>query len=205
MPAFKKAKKSSGGEPIITHSLIKELVDSIYIGNSCENAAAGIGIDRKTLTRWLKKGRSGKGKIKQDSIYGDLSLAVSKANRQCATRKLIRIENAAEGQEWEYERYPEGSIDLNGDSNEGRLILNSRGNPIVKKIGIPPDWRADAWWLERRFPEEWGISQKLIHTGKDGGPIQSEDLTETPEQAEARRKRVDEKIQRLKVLKDDGG
>lgn len=36
-----------------------------------------------------------------------------------------------------------------------------------KKNGINPDWRAAAWWLERRYPDEYG-KQKLDinHSGK---------------------------------------
>jgi len=30
-------------------------------------------------------------------------------------------------------------------------------------------WQADAWWLERRFPKEFGRRQEI--TGPDGGPI----------------------------------
>jgi transposase len=32
-------------------------------------------------------------------------------------------------------------------------------------------WQADAWRLERRYPERYG-RQRIEHTGVDGGPIQ---------------------------------
>ena len=34
------------------------------------------------------------------------------------------------------------------------------------------DWRAAAWKLERRYPEQYGKQvQELHHTGKDGAPL----------------------------------
>mgnify|MGYP001569389214 CR=1 FL=1 len=40
------------------------------------------------------------------------------------------------------------------------------------------DWRALAWFLERKFPDDWGRSDKLALTGAKGGPLQVQDLTE---------------------------
>ena len=34
-------------------------------------------------------------------------------------------------------------------------------------------WTASAWWLERRYPEDWGRRETIRHTGKDDQtPIQ---------------------------------
>jgi hypothetical protein len=52
----------------------------------------------------------------------------------------------------------------------------------IKKAG-EQHWTASAWFLERRYYEEFGNKSKLEHTGQGGGPILSIDLTklETPE------------------------
>lgn len=46
------------------------------------------------------------------------------------------------------------------------------------------NWQAQAWWLERRYPDRWGNRGKQIqeHVGKDGGPMQYEEVSLTDEQ-----------------------
>lgn len=35
-----------------------------------------------------------------------------------------------------------------------------------------PVWQASAWWLERRYQDEFAMKYKLEHGGKEGGPLQ---------------------------------
>jgi transposase len=39
----------------------------------------------------------------------------------------------------------------------------------INKAGLAGDWKADAWYLERRYPEKWGrrvISADVNHSGE---------------------------------------
>lgn len=47
--------------------------------------------------------------------------------------------------------------------------------PIIKHY--PPETTAGIFWLKNRKPEEW--RDRIEHTGKDGGPIQTEELGDT--------------------------
>lgn len=38
------------------------------------------------------------------------------------------------------------------------------------------DWRAAAWYLSKRNPDDWGERQKLEHSGPGGGPIEVRSL-----------------------------
>lgn len=48
----------------------------------------------------------------------------------------------------------------------------------ILKAGEMGDWKADAWYLERRYPERWARKERHEHTGKDGGPIEVVDARE---------------------------
>ena len=82
-------------------------------------------------------------------------------------------------------------------------MLNSRGNPIPLKIGIPPNWQASAWRLERKFRDRWGRVDRHELTGKDGEAITTDNKTqiiETPEAKQERKKRIDEFLRVLQTI-----
>lgn len=42
-------------------------------------------------------------------------------------------------------------------------------------------WQAAAWKLERKWPEKYGVKQRIEHTGAGGGPISITDLVRKAE------------------------
>ena len=52
------------------------------------------------------------------------------------------------------------------------LALRSRAAIVAKES--KDNWKAAVWILERRMRKHFAASQKLEHTGKNGGPIKSE-------------------------------
>lgn len=43
---------------------------------------------------------------------------------------------------------------------------------------VPPDTTAATFWLKNRRPDQWRDRQSLEHTGPDGGPIKTEDVSD---------------------------
>jgi hypothetical protein len=66
-----------------------------------------------------------------------------------------------------------------GYSHPDVHVSNFQGDvtltPITKHY--PPETTAGIFWLKNRRPEEW--RDRIEHTGKDGGPIQTEELGDT--------------------------
>jgi transposase len=53
-----------------------------------------------------------------------------------------------------------------------RAQAEVRAVALVRKAAIDGTWQAAAWYLERSHPKKWGRSQRLEHSGPEGGPVQ---------------------------------
>lgn len=151
----KKFRKGPGRPTEITDELIEKICNALKLGAYVETAAALSGIEKKTFYNWVKRGAREPGTIFEKFLH-----AVEEAQAQAEARDLLVIDRAANGQKAEYER----------DPSTGRLVLDDEGKPVVLQRGIPPNWSAAAWRLERRFPRRWGRLDRLETSGPEGGP-----------------------------------
>lgn len=55
---------------------------------------------------------------------------------------------------------------------KARLEDKARSIKLITKAGLK-SWQANAWKLERGYPEDYALRAKLEHTGRNGGPIQT--------------------------------
>lgn len=149
-----------------TDEVIDKIVNNLRLGLYLESAVILADVQKTTFYTWIKNSHDPE-KRGYKKIYAALRVAVEKAMEEATARDLMVIDKAANGQEWEYER-----------DSDGNLVLNGRGNPIVKKIGQAPNWNASAWRLERRRPKEFGARSQVEHTGSVGTSEKEIPLTE---------------------------
>jgi hypothetical protein len=127
------------GRPSKLTPKIEEIIfECIALGLTYEKVAFAAGVSRHTLINWRKRGQKAK-----SGIYFNFFNKLKAAEAAGERINLQKIRDAAVG---------------------GQEVKQSkkfyRGNKIVKRITTtkktPPDWRAAAWILERRYPEKYG-------------------------------------------------
>jgi hypothetical protein len=59
------------------------------------------------------------------------------------------------------------------DLEKAEAHAEALDNQRVSKAAEAGDWRAAAWRLARKRPDRWGERQHLVHSGPDGGPIET--------------------------------
>lgn len=63
-------------------------------------------------------------------------------------------------------------------SDFSEAIKEAEGRAVIGRLARirqaePDHWQAAAWWLERKYPQEFGKTvEEKQHTGKDGAPLE---------------------------------
>ncbi len=159
--------KHAGGRPTkLTPEAHQTIVEAIQAGNYIETASAMAGIEKPTLYDWLKRGADERARVnksarlrilKDERIYVEFSYAVAAAMGQSEARSLARI--AFAGQNHRVVKH--------------RQAVTKDGDVVdLTDTWTEFDWRAEAWRMERRFPERWGRKEKHEISGPDGGPVE---------------------------------
>lgn len=131
-------RRSSPGRPTkLTGEVQRLVMEALQAGNYMEASAAFAGVSKSVLYDWLKAGRAAKTHRKQTRA-ADFLDAVEKAMAIAEVRGVELITRAGEGTP---------------------AVLNAQGQVVTP--GIPPQWQAMAWRLERKYPEKWGRRQRL--------------------------------------------
>ena len=142
--------KPRGRPTKLTPAVASRIVDGIALGLSYKNAAMAGGVHEKTLELWRKRGAR---EPNSNSIYA---------------RFIGRIDMAAESTAIAYLKAVRQSILESPVKVREHIKQDEKGNVIMKEIHretLPPDIKGAMWWLERRFPEQFGRRDQMEHTG----------------------------------------
>ena len=143
--------KPRGRPTKLTPAVASRIVDGIALGLSYRDAATAGGVHEKTLELWRKRGAR---EPNSNSIYA---------------RFIGQIDRAAEKTAIEYLEAIRRSIMESPVRVREHIKKDESGNVILTEIHretLPPDIKGAMWWLERRFPEQFGRHDQMEHTGK---------------------------------------
>jgi len=129
----------SGRVPKLTPAVQSAIVNAVQVGVPVTQAAQLVGVGRSTVLLWLQRGDPHHSAWPK-AIYTEFLDAVTRAKAIDEARRLARLEQAGRGGAILYEHtitHPDGRVE--------REVKHA-----------PPDWRADAFYLERAYPERWG-------------------------------------------------
>lgn len=132
---------------VLDQAAVERFLQGVRVGMSWAWCCRYADISDETWMNYRKYGERMKarkeGPPEDDPILGFLE-AVARAESEWVMRHMLTIEREANGQ------------------------FDRDGNVIV-----PPNWRAAAYKLEKRYPREFG-NQVIEVSGPDGGPVQTE-------------------------------
>ena len=129
----------------LTPALQTAIVQAVSLGVPVATAGNYAGVSKACLLEWLQRGQGTHPTRPPTRAYADFVDAIEKARAQDEVRRVARLEKAALGGEITYEKtttYPDGRV-----LREVRLS--------------EAQWTADAWFLERSYPDRWGRKERV--------------------------------------------
>ena len=141
--------KPRGRPTKLTKPVADRIAEGVGLGMSYRDAAAAGGVHVDTLDNWRKRGA-----IENNTIY---------------SRFFRRISMAAELTGISYLEAVRLSIMESPVKVREHIKKDESGKVILTEIHretLPPDIRGALWWLERRFPEQFGRRGQMEYPGK---------------------------------------
>lgn len=129
---------------------VEQAFNYCLLGATDEDLARFFGVSTQTINAWKSSHSEFLDAIKRGKDEADAKVAASLYNRALG--------------------YSHPDLDLKVVA--GQIV----GTPIIKHY--PPDPTSAIFWLKNRQRAKWRDKQEHEHTGKDGGPIQYQNLTD---------------------------
>jgi hypothetical protein len=133
-----------GRKPKLTPAVQQRLVQAVTAGAYFEVACEAAGISRATGYEWIARGCGQDKDRPRTPLYADFADAIEKAHADAELLRVARIAKAAQG----------------GQLLSEKIRRTADGEEIIERRYSQPQWQADAWWLERRYPARWGRQER---------------------------------------------
>src|SRR5262245_40281791 len=136
----------------LTAAIEQAIVTAIVGGVPYYQACLMAGVPDSTETDWMERGEGRHATLPPAPVFTAFSAAVKKAQAQDEARRLLRINQAGQGGTVISETtitYPDGRVERE-----------------VKRTS--PQWQADAWHLERKYPDRYSRRDRLALTDPSG-------------------------------------
>lgn len=164
----------------LNEQIINAIQSSIVVGMSNKDAAVLAGMSEAVFYKWRARGNAELQRLAEvpdaepdpdEAIYVKFVESIKKAEPLRKAARLKRIFQAAQGghtiieKRQQYKRMP---VEVVGGPNDGsveyRMVLVEE--TVTEKVAAP-DWKADAWGLERLHPDEFGRKTKVAIDWQD--------------------------------------
>ncbi|MER7951995.1 hypothetical protein ABTY59_31850 [Streptomyces sp. NPDC096079] len=182
----RKARRSQNpaGRPrLLSEEVEQRLVSASRTGVAVELAAEMAGVSRSSFLAWMARGRAevearetGEEPDPVEDEYAALYEKVRTARATAAARAMMNIRRVADG-----------GIVTKTTTRQYRDGVTGEIVTETVEDRTPPDWRADAWYLERQHREQYGKDAVVaveitglgdIPQGDDEGPVDLSALAE---------------------------
>ena len=126
------------------------IADGVALGMTFKEAAKAGGIHEHTLELWRTRGYRERG---SSSIYARFMGQVDRAAEKTAIAYLEAVRKSIM-------ESPVRVREHIKKDESGKVILTE-----IHTETLPPDIKGAMWWLERRFPEQFGRRDQMEHMG----------------------------------------
>ena len=140
--------KPRGRPTKLSAPVAARIVKALSLGMSYKDAAMAGGVHEETLAAWRKRGIE-----EPRSIYAHFLGQIDKAAALTGIAYLEAVRRSIMESPVRVREH------IKQDEN-GKVIMKE-----IHRETLPPDIKGAMWWLERRFPEQFGRRDQIEHTG----------------------------------------
>jgi len=142
-------KPRRGRRTKLTPDVQEAIVKALTAGNYFETACQYAGISVKTGLEWLQRGRGDDPDRPQTRLYAEFADAIARAQARDEVETIARITQAGQG----------------GALLSVVTVQRPDGSTVTTRTYTAPDWRADVWRMERKFPQRWAPRLRIVVEG----------------------------------------